>query len=234
VKLLSARLVALLCVVSCTTVAALEIWPGDRRTRAGDQNHDGRADIWRRYDSRGQLTEIDVDSNFDGSPDIEEYYRGGVLVRRNSDRDFNGQTDLVEEFDPETHGQTRSVVDVDYDGIADLLVLFRDGRPVFSKRTLTIQSADLRRRIVPAALRRDAVALAPLADPFESDSSVRGTHLPTIDHGCVGLSLSGGLPCPRIVAVSRLSPSAQCVGSHTPPYALTFFASLSSRAPPVS
>jgi hypothetical protein len=131
VKHLSARLVAVLCVMSSVTVAAVEIWHAARTVRTADQNGDGRPDIWRHYDNRGQLAEVDVDSNFDGQPDVEEYYEGGVLVRRESDRDFNGQADLIEEFDAETHRQTKSVVDIDYDGTADLLVLFRDGRPVF-------------------------------------------------------------------------------------------------------
>src|SRR4029077_2909888 len=115
-------------------VAALELWPATRLVRTVDQNGDGRPDVWRHYDNRGQLTEVDVDTNFDGRPDIEEYYERGVLVRRESDRNFNGQADLLEEFDVDTHGHTRSVVDTDYDGTADLLVFFRDNRPVFSKQ----------------------------------------------------------------------------------------------------
>ena len=53
-------------------------------------------------------------------------------MRRDSDRDFNDRVDLVQEFDPTTHEHVRTVVDVDSDGTADLLVLFQDGRPVFS------------------------------------------------------------------------------------------------------
>src|SRR6202035_769290 len=98
-KSLSSRYLALLCVVACATVATVEVWPAARHLRTEDHNGDGRPDIWRRYDNRGQLTEVDVDSNFDGSPDIEEYYERGILVRRESDRNFNGQADLVEEFD---------------------------------------------------------------------------------------------------------------------------------------
>src|SRR5215467_13299524 len=128
----SVRFVALLCAVFCAALAAIEVWPA-RRVRTADQNGDGRPDVWRRYDARGRLTEVDVDSNFDGSPDIAEYYDRGVLVRRETDRNFNGQADLIEEFDAETHSRTRSVVDVDYDGTADLLVLFRNGEAVFAK-----------------------------------------------------------------------------------------------------
>src|SRR5262249_4650002 len=128
-----ASAVAIFCVASCATVAIVGVWPA-RRVRTADNNGDGRPDVWRLYDGKGQLTEVDVDSNFDGHTDIQEYYEQGVLVRRESDRNFNGQSDLVEEFDAKTHHLTRSVIDLDYDGTADLLVLFPDGHPAFSRR----------------------------------------------------------------------------------------------------
>src|SRR5215468_9686103 len=128
------RIVRLALVVAlgvCTTAAVLTLPKNAQYVRAEDRNGDGRPDEWRRYDGQGHLAQISVDSNFDGRSDVEEYYDSdGVLLRRESDRDFNGQIDLVEEFDPSTHERARSVVDVDYDGLADLLVFFHDGRPV--------------------------------------------------------------------------------------------------------
>ncbi len=172
-KHLSVRLAAVMCVVSCATLAAVELRPVVRDVQTTDQNGDGRPDVWRHYDARGQVTKVDVDTNFDGKPDVEEYYERGVLVRRESDRNFNGQADLVEEFDATTHGQTRSVVDIDYDGTADLLVLFRDGRPVFSKRTDSKPSLN---QFQPAGHQNDTTQLVPLTDPFQSETAIRTMH----------------------------------------------------------
>jgi hypothetical protein len=232
-KHVSAPCLALLGVVACATVSAVEVWPVALHLRTEDRNGDGRPDIWRRYDNRGQLTEIDVDSNFDGTPDIEEYYERGVLVRRESDRNFNGQADLVEEFDAETHGQIRAVVDIDYDGTADLLVLFRDGRPVFSERTSPPSRTEVTPGSSPDIGKGSAGHLARLMDPFELDPAVRATHTGSNADGSVGLSSSGGLPCARVI-VSRVSPSARLVARDVQPHAMTLRPRRSPRAPPVA
>jgi hypothetical protein len=231
---LSARFVALLCVVSCVTVAAVEVWPAARGVRTADQNGDGRPDVWRHYDNRGQLTEVDVDSNFDGRPDIEEYYERGVLVRRETDRNFNGQADLVQEFDAATHAPTRSVVDIDYDGTADLLVLFRDGRPIFSERTCPLKRSALPRPNPPAVDQGSASHLARLMDPFESETALRATRIVASDDGYVGLSTSGSLPCARITTVSPMAASARLLARDPQTDALKFLRRTSPRAPPVS
>ena len=128
-KTLWARCIGVVCVVACATVAAVTLPPDARRVVVEDRNQDGLPDAWRHYDQSGRLTEVSLDSNFDGRSDIEEFYDArGAILRRSSDRNFNGQMNLVEEFDPATHEHARSVVDIDYDGSADLLVLFRDGQ----------------------------------------------------------------------------------------------------------
>jgi len=225
----SIRWIALLCVLASATVAAVEVWPSTERVRTQDRNGDGRPDIWRRYDAKGRLTEVTLDSNFDGRPDVEEYYERGALVRRESDRNFNGQADLIEDFDADTHTQTRSVVDIDYDGTADLLVLFRDGRPVFSKR------AGPRRPAAPAIERTsNAGHLDPLLNPFESDLAMRATRLLPSTEGCVGLSTSGGLPMPRMTAVASLLAAALVTGRDVHAHPLVVLSNRSTRAPPLS
>jgi len=233
-KRLSTRCVAFLCVVACATVGAVEVWSVAQQVQTEDHNGDGRPDTWRRYDSRGQLSRVDVDSNFDGRPDIEEYYERGVLIRRESDRNFNGQTDLVEEFDAETHAQTRSVIDSDYDGTADLLVLFRDGRPVFWKRTCSSKAAGNPIRSSSRDDENNASHLARLTDPFDSDVSLRAMHTGPSADGCVGLSTCGGLPRPSIAAVSPVSPSARLLARDVQPPTLTLLRHRSPRAPPIS
>jgi hypothetical protein len=235
VKQIVTRFAAVLVIFSCATLVAHEVRPVLQHVRTGDQNGDGRADLWRHFDVQGQLTEIDRDTNFDGTPDVEEYYRRGVLIRRESDRNFNGQTDLVEEFDPDTAVKARSVVDIDYDGTADLLVLFRDGRSVFSKQLDGLKKRPDTQDLHHVANRqREAGHLAALTDPFESDTCIRRTSVESGDEGCVGLPTSGGLPSPRFVKIGRSPGSTTLVDVPDHLDALIVSLPHSSRAPPIS
>jgi len=224
------RFGAVLAIVACTTAAVLTLPKNAQYVRAEDRNGDGRPDEWRRYDQAGHLAQVSVDSNFDGRSDVEEYYDAeGVLIRRESDRNFNGQVDLIEEFDPTTHQHAESVVDVDYDGRADLLILFRDGRPVFSKRAPEpeARAADLGSFAQVADVQPATNdPLVPLTDPFQSDTTVRGLRS-TTKAGTAGLATSGGLPCTPVI-VATLTSSVDVVAaiaSHP------FFRRLGPRAP---
>src|SRR6266404_6134581 len=106
-------LVAGLCALACAVGAATFLWPAGRDVRTGDENRDGRPDIWRVYDRDGQLSQVDVDANFDGRADVREYYEHGALVRRESDRNFNDRIDLIQQFDSGTHELARTIEDVD-------------------------------------------------------------------------------------------------------------------------
>jgi hypothetical protein len=229
----------ILCAVVCgatgTVAVVRQRSSGDIQTE--DHNGDGRPDIWRVYDGLHRLSEVMVDTNFDGRSDVHEYYEGGALVRRESDRDFNDRVDLVEEFDPATSEHVRSVVDVDRDGTADLLVLFRGGRPVFTKFIS---------RVTPAAdpygsveqsrtsPRRGRDQLTPLADPFRADLVFRTVRAEANNAGDIGLATSGGLPAPTPVAVSPLAPTSPAppdASSHLIPAPILQY---SPRGPPTS
>jgi len=240
-KELLARSVALLCTVACATVAVFTVWPTDRHVRSADRNGDGRPDVWRQYDNRGQLIEVAVDSNFDGRSDIQEYFDHGVLVRRESDRNFDDQVDLVEEFDAATHEQIRSVVDLDYDGSADLLILFRDGRPVFAERargpllTTDPQRAEIAARDSQFVHRIGGDPLVQLTDPFRRDTAVRGTHgAAASSDDCVSLSTSRGRPAAGVETVSPPACVTLLVTSDVQPGALTSFLPRSPRGPPIA
>src|SRR5580692_13067095 len=125
-------LAVLLCGTVCVSTAAISPWSPRGRVRVEDRNGDGRPDVWRTYDRQGRLTEVALDTNFDGRSDVLEYYDQGALIRRETDRNFDGRIDLIESFDRITHERVRSLTDVDYDGRADLLVLFSHGRTVYS------------------------------------------------------------------------------------------------------
>jgi hypothetical protein len=153
------RAAALVCVVVCACGGA---FPGALRAEPlrAHSRHDG-ATVWSRYDARGALAERQLDTNGDGRPDVIEYYRGGALLRRDSDRNFNGVTDLVEDFDEITQEPVRSIVDQDYDGTADLLLLYRNGEAVVSERA----PAGHDRRT--ESVRQDrSTALVSLRNPF--------------------------------------------------------------------
>src|SRR5215470_11411101 len=121
---------------ACLLAAFAAVWLPGGRAFTEDRNHDGRPDVWRSYNADGQLVSIALDTNFDGRSDINEFYDNGTLIRRELDRDFNSQVDLVQEFDPATRLIVRSISDIDADGVADVLLLFQDGRPVYSKWAL--------------------------------------------------------------------------------------------------
>lgn len=139
------------------------------RLRTADVNRDGHPDVWQYYDDSGALIRMVSDTNFDGRSDVEESYVNGHLVRRATDRNFDDRVDLVDEFDATTGEHVRSVVDADFDGTADLLVLFANGKPVFSKWARDAYPATSRR--VPGAAPSDRHADDPLwslDDPFST------------------------------------------------------------------
>jgi hypothetical protein len=226
--------VAPLCVFAGIAAAAASLWPAGY-VRTEDHNGDGRPDVWRAYDRHGQLSEVAVDTNFDGRSDVHEYYERGALVRRESDRDFNDQVDLVEEFDPTTSERVRSVEDVDYDGTADLLVLFQGGEPVFRKWAHPVASAVLSGDRSPHSHVSSRTAddrLEPLEDPFRTDLAMRAAPVAAGSSDCVGLSTSGGVPASRRDAGTPVASSSrlELTGLRRPPS--TSLTPPSSRGPP--
>lgn len=227
--------IVIACLVTCaitTPVLRRELWP-DVRTE--DRNGDGRPDIWRTYDRQSQLASVAVDSNFDGRSDIQEYYEAGVLVRRESDRDFDDRVDLVQEFDVRTHQRVRSVEDVDFDGSADVLGLFHDGRLVYQKWTRAAASSSFPSRYAggDARLRTADQRLAPFADPFRSDLALRAVHRPADFGGGIGLSTSGGLPAAAFGVATPL-PSSIVAGDSALPFGAESATGHAPRGPPRS
>jgi hypothetical protein len=202
--------------------------------RAEDRNGDGRPDIWSTYDRQSQLAAVAIDSNFDGRLDVQEYYEGGVLLRRESDRDFNDRVDLVQEFDSRTHERVRSVEDVDFDGSADLLVLFRDGRPVYRKWARVDPSVRVRSTGRDTPVRTAEQQLAPFDDPFRSDLAVSAVHRPTDFGNGIGLSTSGGLPASARRISGPVVSSSSITGRTAPHFASERTARYSPRSPPSS
>jgi hypothetical protein len=205
-----------LCAIACAAAAVISLWPAGLDVRTEDQNRDGRPDIWRVYNRRGQIATVSVDTNFDGRSDVREYYDDGALVRRESDRDFNDQIDLVQEFDAVTRESVRSVTDVDFDGSADLLVLFDGGRPVYSKWRPGFTRADSGgSRVHSSELPRRTAddRMGSLQDPFSGDLAIRAVSISPGPGDYVGTAQSGGLPGTGEDATSPLAAAPRLSGS---------------------
>lgn len=145
--------------------------------RTEDRNHDGRPDLWRSFNRYGEVATVGRDTNFDGLLDVQEFYDRGALVRRESDRDFNDVVDLIELFDRVTGREVRSISDVDGNGVADMQVSFRDGRPVYVRRLDNRSNAastrTSRSRILKTP-RNVPDTLVALADPFADEPVLTG------------------------------------------------------------
>jgi hypothetical protein len=180
---------------------------------------------------------VSVDTNFDGRSDVHEYYERGVLVRRDSDRDFNDRVDLVEEFDAATNEHVRSVVDVDYDGTADLLVLFQGNHPVFTKwmHPVAPDAAKSHATRHPDASPRSADdQLTPLDDPFRTDLAMRSVRVAVGAGEYIGLSTSGGLPAAGLDLAGSLAPSSDSSIASDSYLSSTSVIPYSPRGPPTS
>jgi hypothetical protein len=177
-----------------------------------------------------------LDTNFDGRLDVHEYYEQGALTRRESDRNFDGRVDLVEAFDRVSGERVRSVVDVDYDGRADLLVLFHEGRAVYSKWAVPVTSATASGHLAQytSIPRHQAADLAPLDDPFRTDLAVRAVASARGADDCGGLSLSGGVPAPRDDVVTPPAPSSDVPASAISLPSSATLGPFSPRGPPAS
>jgi hypothetical protein len=230
--------VAILCVVASAAAGTVSLWPRAGSFRTEDRNGDGRPDVWRVYDLQGRLSEVAIDTNFDGRSDVHEYYESGVLVSRESDRNFDDRVDLVQQFDYTTHEQARAIEDVDYDGTADLLVLFQSGRPVFSKWAHRVapavaRGASARSALNPEVQRRAADdPLTPLEDPFRTDLAVKGVSVVDRSSGPIAVVTSGGLPAAskELVGGPASSSALELTGHR---YALSAILDpYSSRGPP--
>jgi hypothetical protein len=191
------RLTIALSLAACLLAAFATLWLPTGRASTEDRNHDGRPDVWRSYDADGQLVSIALDTNFDGRSDVNEFYDNGALIRREIDRDFNNQVDLVQEFDPATRQIVRSITDIDADGVADVLLLFQDGRPVYSKWAHRRALADP--ATFPSAESTVTVAtgqalLVSLSDPFSGDLAVKAARTPAPTRDTFAVSPVSGLP----------------------------------------
>jgi hypothetical protein len=79
--------------VVCLWCAASAFAAGDP---GQDTNKDGKPDLWASYDKNGFLTVAADDSEHrDGRPHHWRYFRAGKVYRREWDRNFDNKADLI-------------------------------------------------------------------------------------------------------------------------------------------
>jgi len=196
--------------VLLSAAASVSLWSSPRSVTE-DRNGDGRPDVWRTYDRQGRLVEVAVDTNFDGRSDVHEHYEGGTLVRREVDRNFDDRVDLVQQFDYASHDQVRAVEDVDYDGTADLLVIFQEGHAVYSKwahRATPAAAIGSSAQSPEVAPRTADDPLTPFDDPFQDDLAVSAVRLVAAVNDCLGSSASGWLAATALEVATRIASSS--------------------------
>jgi hypothetical protein len=198
------RLTIALGLAVCLLAAVATVWLPTGRPSTEDRNHDGRPDVWRSYGADGQLVSVALDTNFDGRSDVNEFYDNGALIRREIDRDFNNRVDLVQEFDPATRQIVRSISDIDADGVADVLLLFQDGQPVYSKwahRHARAASGAFNAVESSATADTGQPPLVALSDPFSGDLAVKATRSSAPACDTLAVSPTSGLPQTTLPAV---------------------------------
>jgi len=188
-------LAILLCALVCAPAGFAWTWLPGGTTQSQDLIHRERPDVSRAHRRDAHRSSLAFDTNFDGRSDVEELYENGVLVRRESDRNFDDQIDLVQDFDPATRQIVRSITDVNDDGVADLLVLFQNGKPVFSKWRAAIARVALRDSAsLRSAWRTVGQPLAPLVDPFSADLTYKPLRVDARSEDAYWLPVPLGLP----------------------------------------
>jgi len=218
--------------LTCLTTGLFSTSLPHRSTRTEDLNRDGRPDVWRAYGRDGRIARVAVDTNFDGRSDVEELYENGILVRRQTDRNFDDQIDLVQDFDPATRQIVRSLTDVNADGVADLLVLFQNGTPVFSEWMATGARDRLPESFVArAAAQPSSEPPAALYDPFSGDLALRAGRLDATADEPFSLPAPIG-PVETVARPVVFTKSAQAFASDRPLPPTTPLGTSALRGPP--
>jgi hypothetical protein len=89
---------------------------GQPTRESADSNYDGRLDTWLSF-SGGQLRKLELDRDGDGNADETRFYNQGVLSKIQRDTDRDSKPDRWEAYD---QGRlTRIGMDLDADGVVD-------------------------------------------------------------------------------------------------------------------
>ena len=88
-----------------------------------DLNFDGKPDVVRRFNDKGQLVADALDLDFDSVPDVKTTYENNLPVRKELDLQFDSKPDVIRKY---TKGQLRELkADTDGDGRFDHFELYK-------------------------------------------------------------------------------------------------------------
>ncbi|MCC6749399.1 MAG: hypothetical protein IT371_17175 [Deltaproteobacteria bacterium] len=93
--------------------------------KAVDLNFDGRRDLWKYFDERGNLTMEEMDLDFDGKVDMVTIRRGGKIVRQEMDTNYDGKPDIWKHFEEEALARVDR--DSNHDGKVDYWEYYEGG-----------------------------------------------------------------------------------------------------------
>ncbi len=91
-----------------------------------DFNFDGKVDIRRYFNFRGETVKDELDLDFDGRFDVTTFYKGGTKVRQEYDFNFDAKPDYWKYYDKNVI--TRSERDRDFNGRVDRWEYFVEGQ----------------------------------------------------------------------------------------------------------
>lgn len=91
-----------------------------------DVNFDGRIDLVRNLNDKGQLLEERLDTDFDNKIDLIVHFEREQIVRKENDTNFDGKVDVWRFFDKGSI--TREEADLNYDGRVDYWEYFEGGK----------------------------------------------------------------------------------------------------------
>lgn len=91
-----------------------------------DVNFDGRIDLIRTFNEKGELVSERLDHDFDGRIDVVNYFENGVIVRKEYDTNFDSIVDVWRHFDKGVI--SRKEADLNHDGKVDYWEYYEEGK----------------------------------------------------------------------------------------------------------
>ncbi len=91
-----------------------------------DFNFDGKVDIRRFFNFKGEIAKDELDLDFDGRFDVVTYYQGGVRQRQSYDFNFDSKPDYWKYY--EKNVLVRTERDRDFNGRVDYWEYYKDGK----------------------------------------------------------------------------------------------------------
>lgn len=91
-----------------------------------DVNFDGKIDLIRSFNEKGDLVSERLDHDFDGRVDVVNFFEQGVIVKKEYDTNFDSTVDLWRYFDKGTI--SRKEADLNHDGKVDYWEYYEQGK----------------------------------------------------------------------------------------------------------